>query len=448
MTAIRNLLMIDKNTTHAEALRNAMLNADDGPFHTEWVDTLHQGLERLREKTIWAIFANMSLPDSQGVATIDTLLQAAPNVPILAMGGAEDESLSIEALRHGAKDYLLEGHIDTYSFRRAVRNMAERKTVEEALFIERERAAVTLNSIGDAVLSTDISGNVTYLNVVAEDMTGWPRKEASGRSLSEVFRIIDGVTREPARNPLDLAVQLNKTVGLTPNCILIRRDGYETAIEDSAAPIHDRENAVTGAVIVFHDVSAARAVATRMSHLAQHDILTDLPNRMLLTDRLTQAISLARRGLNKLAVLFLDLDGFKQVNDSLGHPVGDQLLQSVARRLEATVRHSDTVGRLGGDEFVVLLSEVSRAADAAIIAKKILAALTLPHRVGEHDLSITASIGLSTYPASGWDAETLIKTADAAMYRAKQNGRNNFCFFDRDMAVARFARDASVQQAV
>src|SRR6202140_4314590 len=159
MTDIPNLLLIDENPTHAEAFREALLNAKDGPFHGEWVQTLAQSVERLREKTIWAIFASLSLPDSQGLDTIDKLLQAAPGVPILVMGGAEDEDLSAEALRHGAKDYLLEGHIDAYSFGRAIRNMAERETAEQALFTEKERATVTLNSIGSAVLSTDVSGN-------------------------------------------------------------------------------------------------------------------------------------------------------------------------------------------------------------------------------------------------------------------------------------------------
>ncbi len=430
MAQIRNLLLIDKNPAHAELLRAALLDTNEGPFHDEWVQTLSQAVERLREKTVWAIFANTSLPDSQGLDTIDQLIQAAPGVPILVLAGAEQEDLCIEALRRGAKDYLLEGHIDAYSFGRAIRNMAERETAEEVLFTEKERSAVTLNSIGDAVISTDIFGTITYLNLVAEDLTGWSRNDAAGRPFSDIFKIVDGVTRETARNPMDLAIRQNQTVGLTPNCILTRRDGYEIAIEDSAAPIHDRENRVTGAVIVFHDVTAARAISSHMSHLAQHDVLTDLPNRMILTDRVDQAISLARRNRGSLAVLFLDLDNFKNINDSLGHSTGDRLLQSVAARLSACIRLSDTVGRLGGDEFVVLLTEVKHPADAAVSARKILAALMRPYRIGEHDLTITASIGLSTYPADGHDAETLIKNADAAMYWAKKNGRNNYRFFD------------------
>ena len=313
--------------------------------------------------------------------------------------------------------------------------MAERKAAEEALFAEKERAQVTLNSIGDAVLSTDILGNVTYLNAVAEKMTGWSRDEALGKPLTKVFQIIDGTTREPAPNPMELAVQENRPVGLTANCIFIRRDGNESSIEDSAAPIHDRSGLVTGAVIVFHDVSMSKAMALEMSHLAHHDILTDLPNRMLLKDRLSQAIATARRNDTQVAVMFLDLDGFKHINDSLGHAVGDKLLQSVATRLVGCVRSSDTVSRQGGDEFVVLLSEIKHAADAGITATKIITALTAPHVADQHELRVTASIGLSTYPDDGQDAESLMKNADMAMYQAKGKGRNNYQFFKNDMNV-------------
>jgi diguanylate cyclase (GGDEF)-like protein len=180
-----------------------------------------------------------------------------------------------------------------------------------------------------------------------------------------------------------------------------------------------------------------------MTHSAQHDFLTGLPNRMLLNDRVSQAIILAKRRQKKLSVLFLDLDGFKHINDSLGHSVGDALLQSVAQRLVQCVRGSDTVSRQGGDEFVVLLAEVEHSEDAAITARRILKEVAVVHSTGSHDLHITTSIGVSVYPDDGQDVETLIKSADTAMYQAKENGRQGYQFFRPAMNVRAVERQAT-----
>jgi len=442
MTEIRTLLLIDDDPHHADVFIDALLNAIDGPFKGEWVTTLWEGIERLKKRDIWAVFVNLSLPDSQGLETLDELFLAVPSVPTLILAGSKDVAIALEALRHGAKDYLLEDHLDRDSFVRAIRNMAERQTATEMLSAEKERAQMTLNSIGDAVLSTDNEGRITYLNAVAEKITGWTREEAAGKQVDDVFVIIDGSTRAPCLNPLKTALEQNRTVGLTPHCILIRRDGAEFAIEDSAAPIHDQHGVTTGAVIVFHDVSVARAIEAEMSHLAQHDTLTKLPNRTLLQDRLSQAITTAGRNGTQIAVLFLDLDGFKHINDSLGHAIGDKLLQSVAKRLLASVRTSDTVSRIGGDEFVVLLSEVAHAGDAGVKAGKILAALNAPLEIDQHNLRVTASIGVTTYPEDGQETAMLIKNADLAMYQAKENGRNNYQFFEKDMNVRALERQS------
>ena len=189
----------------------------------------------------------------------------------------------------------------------------------------------------------------------------------------------------------------------------------------------------------------------RLDHLAHHDTLTDLPNRILLQDRLSQAIELARRQGRQLAVMFLDLDQFKHINDSLGHAVGDQLLRSVTQRLVGCVRHSDTISRQGGDEFVLLLPYIEHAEDAALSAQKMLTALALPHHIDRHDLHISVSIGISIYPDDGQDAETLIKSADTAMYYAKDNGRNNYKFFEQKMnarAVQRQSIEAGLRRAL
>src|SRR5450755_445146 len=329
--------------------------------------------------------------------------------------------------------------------------LANNKALEQALFVENERAQVTLNSIADAVTCTDAFGNINFLNLVAQKMCGWTSEEAAGRSLSEVFRIIDSATRQPVRDPLRMAVKQDKPVGLYVDRVLVRRDGVEYPIESSGAPIRDRAGRIVGMVIVFHDVSAARAMSALMTHSAQHDVVTGLPNRVLLNDRITQAIALARRNENPLAVIFLDLDRFKNINDSLGHATGDNLLQSVSRRLLASVRKSDTVSRQGGDEFVILLSETTNPEDAATSAKKILLSLSGPHSIGGQDLFIDGSIGISVYPGDGEDAETLIKNADTAMYHAKERGRNNFQFFKAEMnlkAVERQSLEGSLRRAL
>ena len=432
MTDKRTILLIDNNPAHAQVLQEALLAAKEGPFQGKVVTTLADGLECLHKQDIWAIFANLYLPDSQGLNTFDKLRETAPAVPALILAGANEEDIATETMGRGAKDYLLEDHIDTYSFIRAIRNMQERKVAEEVLFTEKERAQVTLNSIGDAVLSTDISGNVTYLNVVAEQMTGWSCGEAQGKPIAEVFHIIDGKTREPSPNPIELAVQINGTVELSANCILIRRDGKESLIEDSAAPIRDRSGATTGGVIVFHDMNMSKSIMEEMARLAQHDSLTGLPNRILLADRLTQAIARARRNTTRIGIMYLDLDEFKKINDSLGHSAGDKCLQSIATRLRGCVRYSDTVSRQGGDEFVILLQEINHAEDAGIPARKILSALASP-LLDDASPQISASIGLSTYPEDGYDAEILIHNADTAMYDAKKGGRNGYRFYKKEM---------------
>ncbi len=208
---------------------------------------------------------------------------------------------------------------------------------------------------------------------------------------------------------------------------------------------------VISAIEAHRLTEQVEAAKTQLHHLAHHDVLTGLPNRLLLQDRLGQGIELARRQGKRLAILFFDLDRFKHINDSLGHTVGDQLLRSVAQRVAACVRHSDTVSRQGGDEFVVLLSHMQQTENAALIAQKILAAVAVPHFFDEHELHVSASMGISTYPDDGQDAETLIKNADTAMYCVKENGGSNYKFFVQEMnvrAVRRLSTESSLRTAL
>ncbi|MES2502932.1 MAG: EAL domain-containing protein [Pseudomonadota bacterium] len=312
-------------------------------------------------------------------------------------------------------------------------------------------AQIALNSISDAVFYTDILGNVNYLNVAAEKLTGWTSKAAYGRPSCQVFNIINGTTRKPVPNPVLLVLETNLANGLAADTVLIKRDGSEVSIEDSSSPIHDEKGQLTGVVVVFHDVSEAKAMSMKMAHLAQHDFLTNLPNRVLLNDRIAQAIATADRNDTKLALLFLDLDNFKHINDSLGHATGDKLLQSVSKRLSDCVRNADTVSRQGGDEFILLLADIKQDQDAALTAQKILDELKMPYLLNKCNLHISTSIGISVYPNDGVDAETLIKSADTAMYYAKDKGRANYQFFKSEMntrVVQRLMIEAHLRIAV
>ncbi|QNU64899.1 putative bifunctional diguanylate cyclase/phosphodiesterase [Vreelandella titanicae] len=317
---------------------------------------------------------------------------------------------------------------------------ARLRDAEAALQDTREWAQSTLNSIGDAVITTDLECHVTYLNRVAENLTGWMSIDAFGKPLSQVLTLVDGHTFLAAPNPAQRAMEENRTVGLAMDCVLIRKDGSQLNIEDSAAPIHDRAGCTKGAVIVFHDACQSPAQSLKLAHQAQHDSLTGLPNRVLLAERLSRAIGLAKRHQHQVALIYLDLDAFKPINDSLGHAVGDALLKLVAGRLSECVRDTDTICRQGGDEFVVLLSEIEEPEDAARIAQKILSALAVPYRIDNHELHITTSIGISLYPDHGIDARTLLNNADTAMYHAKGSGSNHFQLFRADMNELREQR--------
>jgi len=425
------VLLIQCNPADVRLVSKALTAPPHRILAVESVNKLADALARIGQGGVRAVIMDIEMPE--GFASFEELVSSAPHMPILILSGTETECIARQAVEQGAYDYMLKNRLEEFRLGRAIRSMIELKAKEEAAIQQQQRADVILSCTGDAVLISDAAGFVSHLNEPAELLTGWSCQEAIGRSLDEVFQTIDTISRQAVVDPLATAAVDKKYVPLCSNCVLVQRHGSEVAIEGSAAHTRDRGGNVNGSIFVFNDISAARAKSLELSHLAQHDFLTDLPNRVLLNDRITQAISFAARYSKQLAVMFLDLDGFKSTNDSLGHTTGDKLLQLVASRLVACVRRSDTVSRLGGDEFVVLLYQVEHAEDAAFISKKILSSLAEPFSVDQKHLDISASIGVSTYPGDGQDAETLLQKADTAMYAAKKLGRNNCQFFRAEM---------------
>jgi len=449
--SLKSVLVIEDSPGDARLLRETFREHPASHVKLHFAQRMADALALLKTDVFDVVLLDLSLPDSEGIAAVRCVRRAAPSVPLVVFSGRDDETLVSQALREGAQDYLVKGRPESYrsagGLLHALRCAIDRKAIEDELFVEKERAQVTLNSIGEGVICTDLAGNITFLNVVAEELTGWPKQEAVGKCAASVFHIVDASSREPARSLARIAPGQSAPA----HAMLVRRDGFEIPVENSIAPMHDAEGRESGAIIVFRDVSAARSMAQQIAHAAEHDFLTGLPNRSLLNDRVNQSIAAAQRHKHQVAILFLDLDGFKYINDSLGHLVGDKVLRSVAKRLVTCVRGMDTVCRQGGDEFVILLAEVAQPGDIAATADRILLAVAAAHSIEGRDIQVTTSIGISVYPEDGQDAETLIKNADTAMYQAKDSGRQNFVFFTPAMnarAVERQTLEAGLRRAI
>lgn len=320
------------------------------------------------------------------------------------------------------------GHIIGYEG--TVADITERKQAEQAVFAEKERAQVTLQSIGDAVISTDAGGNIDYLNPVAGVLTGWAVDEARGRPIGDVLSIVSESSRTPLENPLLVALRTGEQVGPGEQSVLTSRNGQTLAIQDSASPIRDRLGKIIGAVIVFHDVTKERRLKRALAYQASHDALTGLINRREFDNRLHEAVQAARRDGARYALLYVDLDQFKLVNDTCGHPAGDRLIRDITGLLQTRVRASDTIARLGGDEFGVLLENCGLE-QAGVIAESVRQAVRDYRFVwGSASLSVGASIGVVEIGAETESAANVLSAADIACYSAKDQGRNRIHLYD------------------
>jgi diguanylate cyclase (GGDEF)-like protein/PAS domain S-box-containing protein len=329
------------------------------------------------------------------------------------------------------------------------RNAMKQDMAEVALSNSEEKYRSLLDGIQEyAVLMLDPTGGILNWNVGAQRMHGYAAEEIVGQNFSRLFAV-EQIQRGRPQEILRLAALNERHQDEIPHA---RQDGSTFIGEIALTALRDSSGKLRGFSKISRDLTPRKDAENHqvrvdkqmanLAHSAEHDSLTGLPNRLLLNDRINQAIALAHRHSGKVAVLFLDLDGFKHINDSLGHSVGDKLLRSVAKRLLACVRSPDTVSRNGGDEFIIVLQEMERPNQAAITARRVLKAMADPHKVEELDLHVTASVGVSVYPDDGPDAESLIKNADTAMYQAKASGRKTFQFFTPEMNVSAVERQS------
>ena len=321
-------------------------------------------------------------------------------------------------------------------------DITERKLYEDALFREKESAQITLQSIGDGVITTNAESTVEYINPVAEELTGWKVDDASGRSIDEIFRAFHEETCEPLENPLAVAIRRDRAIKSVRPTLLIRRDGNELYIESTASPIRDGKGVVTGGVLVFHDVSESRELNRRLSYHASHDILTGLVNRREFENRLERALKSAKARETSYALLYLDLDQFKIVNDSCGHSAGDALLGQLGALLKSKIRWRDTLARLGGDEFGVLLESCSL--DEAMQTAEALRIAIGDYKFTWDDRTfrLGVSIGVVPITADNEDVAALLSAADSACGAAKEAGRNRIhSFQENDIDLMRRRRE-------
>ncbi len=301
---------------------------------------------------------------------------------------------------------------------------------ERKLQEEKQRLTAIINSMGIAVIVTYANGCVQMMNPIAEMITGWKQSEAFGKDLVEVISLVDKDVGEVIENLASHVIEAGEILNLPENCTLITRDGQEIPIGDNVAPIRDEDGNITGAVLVFQDITKRKETEAQLIRNAFYDGLTALPNRVLFLDRLRQAIERSKRKRDySFGVLFLDLDNFKEINDRFGHGVGDDFLVAIARRLESCLRSGDTVARFGGDEFTVLLEDIRDVNDATNVARRIQDSLRLPLSLDGKELQTTASIGIAWNCSSYEEPATLLRDADTAMYRAKRQGKATYAIF-------------------
>jgi diguanylate cyclase (GGDEF)-like protein/PAS domain S-box-containing protein len=312
-------------------------------------------------------------------------------------------------------------------------DITERKKAETAVFQAKERAQVTLQSIGDAVITTDSEGRIDYMNPVAESLTGWENREAQGQLIGDVLTVVDEITREGSENPVARCLREGQVLGLAGHTVMVNRRGQEIAIQDSAAPIRDRAGNLIGAVMVFHDVSKERRLHRALHYQASHDALTGLINRREFENRLTAAVEDARQNAqSRHVLLYLDLDQFKLVNDTCGHPAGDLLLKQITGVIQSRVRGGDTLARLGGDEFGILLQDCAR--DQALRIAENLRQAIRDYRFTWQGgvLTVGASIGIVEITNEIPTVANVMSAADVACYSAKDSGRNRVQLYEPD----------------
>ena len=421
------VLVLEDNPGDLRLLREMVADAGEMRFQLSAVSRLMEALEVLDGEPYDLILADLNVPDSNGLDTFQSLQQRAPDTPVILVTGNTDESTALAAVANGAQDYLIKDGLDARALTRAMMYAVERNRVEQ----ERRQLVAILEATTDVVWTISPDGQIRFLNQAGHATLGLsPGASIDRVNLMDHFAAwaAQVVREEAIPSAIRDGVWLGETALLGP-------DGAEIPVSQIIIAHRSSSGRLLFLSTIARDIRERKKAEERLARLAQFDALTGLPNRDLFRDRLTQAMQRARRHERLLALLFIDLDNFKDVNDTLGHSAGDQLLKEIGRRLEHCLRSQDTVARLGGDEFTVLIEDLASIDQLQVVLDKLLHELSVGVPLGGTEVFVTASIGATLYPIGDADTESLLKQADAAMYQAKSNGRNNYQFYSHELQI-------------
>ncbi len=453
MIAGLKVLLIEDNAADAELIDMLLSEAGREQFLNytlKRAESLADGVRALGRESFSVVLLDLGLPDSSGLETLLRIEERAHHIPVIALTGLADEEFAARAISIGAQDYLVKGKITGDSLYRSVLYSIERKKSELLLEDSEERFRAFFELSGMGALQADPStGRFVMVNRSFCELTGYSRDELLSLSfreithpddwpedLSEYGKLLCGKMEQYDREVRYLHKQGHAIWVHVSRTLLRKADGHREPIR------------VLG---IVHDITDRKRMEQEIIEMAHHDALTGLPNRRLFIELAQIEMAQANRNNKKMAFVFLDLDRFKEVNDTFGHEAGDQLLKEVALRIKKSLRKSDTIARIGGDEFNIIIADLARAEGSAEIARKIVESFRAPFLIAGHELHVTASIGLSVYPDDDQDMETLFRYADIAMYHAKETGKNNFQFYNPSINVhsaQRIKMESGLRQAI
>jgi diguanylate cyclase (GGDEF)-like protein/PAS domain S-box-containing protein len=452
----RNILIVDDEPVQRESLKQMI---ELSGYQVETAASGEEAIQMLQNYCFDLLLLDLNMPGMGGFGVIDYVCANSVPCKVVVVSGDANFDTAKEALGKGAYDFVKKPYAPD-ELLATIGNAASKKALEDANDTISQKLSESeflhrfiVDHSPDIVFMLDTEGRFTFLNDTVYQTLGYNKTELIGKHYS---KIVSGQSKDQAKYVFTERRSDDRKSSNVELKLKCRGESeYRYFDTTSMAVMLQQSNHVDGAFQgtygVARDVTEKKRAQELINFQAYHDLLTKLPNRALMEDRLSIAITQARRNDQSLAVMFLDLDRFKWVNDTMGHTMGDRLLQAVSQRLENTLRKGDTLARFGGDEFALILPALKHRNDAAIIAEKILAELKEPFKIDEHDLYVSGSIGIAVYPEAGGTTESLIKSADLAMYCVKDRGKNGYEFFNdamNEMSTARLTIERDLRKAL